>query len=56
MGRITRAVVPGYPHHITQRGNRRQQTFVYDEDYTAYIQLMSEWNRSRNRCPESPGI
>jgi len=27
MARIARAVTPGIPHHITQRGNRRQQTF-----------------------------
>ena len=48
MGRIARVVVPGYPHHITQRGNRRQQTFFCDEDYTAYIQLMSEWCLKHN--------
>ncbi|MBU1168707.1 MAG: transposase [Proteobacteria bacterium] len=30
-------------HHITQRGNRRQQTFFNDEDYLAYIEMMSEW-------------
>ena len=23
MARLARVVVPGYPHHITQRGNRR---------------------------------
>ena len=43
MARIARAVAPGIPHHITQRGNRRQQTFFNDEDYLAYIELMSEW-------------
>src|SRR3989304_3449154 len=43
MARLARVVVPGYPHHITQRGNRRQQTFFCDEDYQAYIALMSEW-------------
>ncbi len=31
------------PHHITQRGNRRQRTFFDDEDYAAYIELMAEW-------------
>ena len=45
MARIARIVVPGYPHHITQRGNRRQQTFFNDEDYQAYIELMSHWCR-----------
>ena len=33
------------PHHITQRGNRRQQTFFSDDDYKAYIDLMAEWCR-----------
>jgi len=43
MARIARVVVPGTPHHVTQRGNRRQDTFFRDEDYEAYIDLMSEW-------------
>lgn len=43
MARIARAVAAGYPHHITQRGNRRQQTFFCDEDYKVYISLMSNW-------------
>jgi putative transposase len=45
MPRIARIIAPGYPHHITQRGNRRQQTFFSDDDYWAYIDLMSEWCR-----------
>jgi len=43
MARIARVVVPGMPHHVTQRGNRRQDTFFRDEDYEAYIDLMGEW-------------
>ena len=43
MARLARLVVPGLPHHITQRGNRRQQTFFNDEDYAAYVELMAEW-------------
>ena len=43
MARIARIVVPGYPHHITQRGNRRQETFFCDDDYRQYIDLMAEW-------------
>ena len=43
MARIARIVAPGFPHHITQRGNRRQETFFNDEDYQAYIDLLSEW-------------
>jgi putative transposase len=43
MARIARVVVPGTPHHITQRGNRRQRTFFNHADYCAYIDLMAEW-------------
>ena len=42
MSRIARVVVPGYPHHITQRGNRKQQTFYSDGDYRAYIRFLAK--------------
>jgi len=42
MARLARVVVPGYPHHITQRGNRRLPTFFSDADYEAYLALMAE--------------
>jgi len=41
MARIARIVVPGVPHHVTQRGNRRMQTFFSDDDYRAYIDLLA---------------
>ncbi len=47
MARIARVVVPGVPHHVTQRGNRRQKTFFSDEDYEVYIELMAEWCAAR---------
>jgi putative transposase len=43
MARIARVVVPGVPHHVTQRGNRRQVTFFEEEDYRVYRNLMAEW-------------
>ena len=43
MARIARVVVPGIPHHITQRGNRRLPTFFCPDDYHAYMDLMAEW-------------
>ena len=43
MARLARVVVPGYPHHITQRGNRRQQVFFEDSDYSYYLDLLKEW-------------
>ena len=36
-------VAPDFPHYITQRGNRRQQTFFCDEDYQSYLDLMGHW-------------
>ncbi len=43
MARIPRIVAADVPHHITQRGNRRQRTFFFDEDYRLYLSLMAEW-------------
>jgi len=43
MGRVARVVVEGLPHHVVQRGNRRQPTFFCEEDYANYLELMSEW-------------
>ena len=45
MARLARVVTAGMPHHITQRGNRRQPTFFRDEDYHEYLELMAEWTR-----------
>ncbi len=42
MARIARVAVPGIPHHVIQRGNRRQQTFWTDSDYQYYLLLMKE--------------
>jgi putative transposase len=43
MPRSARLVVPGIPHHVTQRGNRRQQTFFSDADYALYLKLLRFW-------------
>ena len=45
MARLARAVVAGVPHHVTQRGNRRQTTFFGAEDYTLYRELLAAWCR-----------
>jgi putative transposase len=42
MPRFARLVVPEYPHHVTQRGGRRQQTFFDDGDYSAYLDILAE--------------
>ncbi len=40
---MARLVVPGYPHHVTQRGARRMATFFGPEDYAAYRGLLRVW-------------
>jgi putative transposase len=40
MARLARLIVPGLPHHVTQRGNGRAQTFFTDADYALYRDLL----------------
>ena len=42
MARMARVVVEGVPHHITQRGNNRQDVFLRDEDRRFYLKTLSE--------------
>jgi putative transposase len=42
MVRLPRLVLPGLPYHVTQRGNRREQTFFEDGDYIFYRTLLAE--------------
>ena len=42
MARIARIVIPGLPHHITQRGNGGQRVFFSDVDYQLYLTLLAE--------------
>jgi putative transposase len=42
MARLSRVVVPEVPHHVTQRGNRRQAIFSEPGDYALYRDLLAE--------------
>lgn len=42
MARLPRLTVPGYPHHIIQRGNNRQAIFVDKADYEELLRLLEE--------------
>ncbi len=42
MARLARVVIPGLPHHVTQRGNGRAPTFFGDDDYALYRALLAE--------------
>jgi len=47
MPRMARAVVPGVPHHVTQRGDRRENVFLARGDYQHYISLLREYSAPR---------
>jgi len=42
MARLARIVVPGCPHHVTARGNRREPIFFEDGDQDIYRDLLAE--------------
>jgi putative transposase len=46
MARLARVVAAGLPHHVTQRGNRRQPVFFGDDDYAIYRTLLAEGCRA----------
>jgi|SRR5579859_387658 len=41
MAHLARVVIPGPPHDATQRGNHREAAFFGDDDYQAYLDLIS---------------
>ena len=45
MARLPRLTLPDYPHHVIQRGNNRQATFVRVADYQRLLDLLDENDR-----------
>lgn len=45
MARFARVVVPGCPHHITHRGNRRDPVFFSVEDRAEYLNILHDYCR-----------
>lgn len=45
MARLPRLTVPGYPHHLIQRGNNRQPVFIDEADYRQFLDLLGEHAR-----------
>jgi putative transposase len=43
MARNARLVSPGCPHHVSQRGNRRQNVFGDDLDRLKFIELLQQY-------------
>jgi len=48
MARMARVVVPGIPHHVTQRGARRQRVFFRQSDWGAYLDLLVKLSEAAN--------
>jgi putative transposase len=42
MARLPRLTLPGYPHHIIQRGNNRQAIFSGTPDYELLLSVLAE--------------
>jgi putative transposase len=42
VARLPRLTLPGYPHHVIQRGNNRQTIFASPADYQALLDLLDE--------------
>ncbi len=42
MPRVARIVLPGVPHHVTQRGNNHQDVFFVDADREVYLNLLRD--------------
>lgn len=47
MSRLPRLTVPGYPHHVIQRGNNRQPIFADEADYRRLLADLAEHARVR---------
>jgi hypothetical protein len=45
MPRVARIVIPGMPHHVTQRGNNRQDVFFVDDDWITNFRLSTHTGR-----------
>jgi len=43
MSRVARVVAPGFPHHVTQCGNRRADIFETDADREAYLRFLKKY-------------
>ena len=48
MPRLARTVFAGVPHHITQRGNRRENVFFADEDYSVYLEWLQYYSQKHH--------
>ena len=45
MARLARVVVPGMPHHVIQRGNRKQKVFFHEKDKRIYLKILRQQSK-----------
>jgi len=43
VGRSPRILIPGFPHHVVQRGHNRNAVFVETDDYEYYLANLIQW-------------
>ena len=48
MPRLARIVIPDIAHHITQRGNYRQNIFDREDNYQKYCNWINEYTKEHN--------
>jgi putative transposase len=48
MSRIARAIAPGFPHHVVQRGNNQDPVFFDREDRRRYLSLLRKYAKKGN--------
>lgn len=47
MVRLARVVIPDFPHHVTDRGNRGNSVFFSDMDRERYLDMLLNYSRKR---------
>jgi len=45
MARLARVVAPRMPHHVIQRGNRRQKVFFHERDKKVYLKILKQQSK-----------
>jgi putative transposase len=48
MPRRPRLVISGLPHHVTQRGNNKQNIFLDENDYLKYLVRFEEYRKNNH--------
>jgi len=47
MPRRARIIIPGWPYHVTQRGNRQEAVFLNDDQRRRYLRLLEDYSAER---------